>query len=79
MEPQQTSNTGINISLTRPGSMIGLDSLMRGPSLIDLAKEKLETTSSTFGDAIEIWDIRRGWIAKWSVSGSGTECGVSGT
>jgi hypothetical protein len=61
--------------------MIGLDSLMRGPSILDIAKEKLNSTersSNNFGDFIEIWDVRRGWIAKWSVSGSGAECGVSG-
>lgn len=60
--------------------MIGLDSFLRGPSVLDLAKEKsaMETTPSRFGDVIEIWDVRRGWIAKWSVCGSGAECGVSG-
>lgn len=30
------------------------------------------------GDAIEIWDVRRGWIAKWSVTGSAIEGGVTG-
>lgn len=30
------------------------------------------------GDAIEIWDVRRGWIAKWSVAGSAAEGGVTG-
>ena len=62
--------------------MIGLDSLLRGPSALGLAKEKFsstETTTSNFGDVIEIWDVRRNWIAKWSVSGSGAECGVCGT
>ncbi|TFK37938.1 hypothetical protein BDQ12DRAFT_713152 [Crucibulum laeve] len=29
------------------------------------------------GDAVEIWDVRRGWIAKWSVTGSGNEGGVT--
>ncbi|KAK0193592.1 hypothetical protein F5146DRAFT_1101535 [Armillaria mellea] len=29
------------------------------------------------GDAIEIWDVRRGWIAKWSVTGSAIEGGVT--
>lgn len=61
--------------------MIGLDSFLRGPSILDLAKEKsnlAETTPPKFDDVIEIWDVRRGWIAKWSVCGSGAERGVSG-
>lgn len=30
------------------------------------------------GDAVEIWDVRRGWIAKWSVTGSTVDGGVTG-
>jgi hypothetical protein len=30
------------------------------------------------GDAVEIWDVRRGWIAKWAVGGSAMEGGVAG-
>jgi WD repeat-containing protein 24 len=30
------------------------------------------------GDAVEIWDVRRGWIAKWAVGGSAGEGGVAG-
>lgn len=30
------------------------------------------------GDMIEIWDVRREWIAKWRVLGSGREGGVTG-
>ncbi|KIM74206.1 hypothetical protein PILCRDRAFT_711720 [Piloderma croceum F 1598] len=29
------------------------------------------------GDAVEIWDVRRGWIAKWAVGGSAIEGGVA--
>ncbi|KAG6849182.1 hypothetical protein H0H93_010639, partial [Arthromyces matolae] len=29
------------------------------------------------GDAVEIWDVRRGWIPKWSVMGSAIEGGVT--
>ncbi|KAJ7063381.1 hypothetical protein C8F01DRAFT_1132786 [Mycena amicta] len=29
------------------------------------------------GDAVEIWDVRRGWIAKWTVRGSAIEGGVT--
>ncbi len=31
------------------------------------------------GDAVEIWDVRRGHIAKWQVGGSSIEGGVTGT
>lgn len=30
------------------------------------------------GDQIEIWDVRRGYIAKWAVRGSGVDGGVTG-
>ena len=30
------------------------------------------------GDAVEIWDMRKGWIAKWAVGGSAGEGGVAG-
>ncbi|KAJ7905612.1 hypothetical protein B0H14DRAFT_3079020 [Mycena olivaceomarginata] len=32
---------------------------------------------SGVGDAVEIWDARRGWIAKWTVRGSAIEGGVT--
>lgn len=31
------------------------------------------------GDAVEIWDVRRGWIAKWSIGNSASEGGVAGS
>jgi hypothetical protein len=30
------------------------------------------------GDAVKIWDVRRGWIAKWAVGESAIEGGVAG-
>jgi WD repeat-containing protein 24 len=30
------------------------------------------------GDAVEIWGVKRGWIAKWAVGGSAGEGGVAG-
>lgn len=33
---------------------------------------------SSSGDAVEIWDVRRGWIAKWRVTGSANEGGATG-
>jgi len=30
-------------------------------------------------DTIEIWDVRRAWVAKWSINGSGAEGSLAGT
>ena len=32
----------------------------------------------TVDDTIEIWDVRRGWLAKWSIRGSGAEGSLTG-
>ncbi|KAG6873052.1 hypothetical protein C0995_003532 [Termitomyces sp. Mi166 len=40
-------------------------------------KHGVDNKSSVGGDAVEIWDVRRGWIPKWSVTGSAIECGVT--
>jgi len=71
--------------LTRAGR---LDSVLRGSSggldSIYAAKDKVPFQSRKSnigfwsGDSVEIWDVRRGWIAKWSVTGSAGEGGVSG-
>ncbi|KAF8150924.1 hypothetical protein B0H34DRAFT_156740 [Crassisporium funariophilum] len=75
--------------LTRVGSGMGLDSIFRpgGTESVFNVKDKLniptiseaKTPSSAFGsgDAVEIWDVRRGYIAKWSVTGSAVEGGVT--
>ncbi|KAF8813412.1 hypothetical protein BYT27DRAFT_7158298 [Phlegmacium glaucopus] len=76
--------------LTRAGSSSGLDSVFRGPSGLEsiyAVKDKLNvptvlepkslTLASGVGDSVEIWDVRRGWIAKWSVAGSAVEGGIS--
>lgn len=62
-----------------------LSALMRVPSNLEMLKEKLAIHTLSEGknsplscDAIEIWDVRRGWIGKWSVVGSGVEGGISG-
>jgi len=34
--------------------------------------------SGVVADAVEIWDVRRGWIAKWTVEASILEGGVTG-
>ncbi|KAF9235674.1 hypothetical protein BU15DRAFT_89510 [Melanogaster broomeanus] len=36
-----------------------------------------ESQAILAGDAVEIWDVRRGWIAKWTVDASISEGGVT--
>ena len=82
----QQSSTGTSSGyLTRVGSTIGLDGLMRAPSSLEMLKEKLSPygvadskSKALPGDSIEIWDVRRGWVGKWSITGSGGEGGISG-
>ncbi|KAF8627536.1 hypothetical protein AX15_004384 [Amanita polypyramis BW_CC] len=65
--------------LSRPASMHALDSLVQVPDIEvqHSSTPPMEGKGSGFvptaDDTIEIWDVRRGWIAKWSVRGSGTE------
>ena len=67
-----TSATG-NTSgfISTDSSFGGLDSENRQQNL-DVDKQIYS------GDMIEIWDVRRQWIAKWRVLGSGREGGVTG-
>jgi len=89
---QPSTASGPSGLLTRVGSGLGLDSFAKGVGNIEsayAARDKLVVPStgeakgsasmSLLGDAIEIWDVRRGWIAKWSVTGSAAEGGVTGT
>ncbi|KAG5338513.1 hypothetical protein C0989_007217 [Termitomyces sp. Mn162] len=41
-------------------------------------KHSADSKSLVGGDAVEIWDVRRSWIPKWSVTGSAIEGGVTG-
>jgi WD40 repeat protein len=51
-------------------------------TIVDVDIEKPEVASvkgrADIGDAVEIWDVRRGHIAKWRVGGSSIEGGVTG-
>ena len=38
-----------------------------------------ERKSGSVGEMVEIWDVRRGWIAKWTVDTSVCDGGVTGT
>ncbi len=64
------SNPDMNAPLHRSGSAIELTAAN---------DRKASLSGSSTGDPIEIWDVRRGWIAKWSVTGSAVEGGVTGT
>ena len=37
-----------------------------------------EKKSGSVGETVEIWDVRRGWIAKWTVDTSVCDGGVTG-
>jgi hypothetical protein len=51
-------------------------------TMVDVDLEKPEVVPSKgrtdIGDVVEIWDVRRGHIAKWQVGGSAIEGGVTG-
>jgi len=47
-------------------------------SLTEFTKEKDSKGTGAVGDVVEIWDVRRSWIAKWTVEASASECGVTG-
>lgn len=73
--------------LTRVSSGLGLDVLMQGSGPdkgAQMAGPSSESrpsdaaVSSGLGDAIEVWDVRREWLAKWSVTGSANDGGVTG-
>lgn len=38
-----------------------------------------DSQSGSVGEAVEIWDVRRGWIAKWTVDTNAADGGVTGT
>ncbi|KAG0696924.1 hypothetical protein DFH29DRAFT_812461 [Suillus ampliporus] len=44
-------------------------------SVTDATKDK--DSKSNGADTVEIWDVRRGWIAKWTVEASASEGGVT--
>jgi hypothetical protein len=52
--------------------------LMGGKDKGGLTKPGPRMVGGGGGDAVEVWDVRRGWIAKWAVSESMAESGVTG-
>ncbi|KAF8886054.1 hypothetical protein CPB84DRAFT_1787859 [Gymnopilus junonius] len=75
--PQSPPSSGAPGILTRVGSGLGLDSFMRASNLSEnvySVKDKLNAAAEA---KMEIWDVRRPWLAKWSVTGSAAEGGVT--
>ncbi|KAJ6623550.1 hypothetical protein B0H10DRAFT_2010419 [Mycena sp. CBHHK59/15] len=66
------------VSSSRVGDA-SASNLLAGSSAGSTSKEGRERVAggSGIGDAVEIWDARRGWIAKWTVRGSSIEGGVT--
>ncbi|KAF8067048.1 hypothetical protein FPV67DRAFT_1497690 [Lyophyllum atratum] len=56
-----------NNAIGAGGTGVGSDGDKHGP----------DSKMATGGDAVEIWDVRRSWIPKWSVTGSAGEGAVT--
>ncbi|KAF7363525.1 WD-REPEATS-REGION domain-containing protein [Mycena sanguinolenta] len=69
-----TSILGVGSARAASGSAPNL--LATNSGAVSASKEGRERGSG-IGDAVEIWDARRGWIAKWTVRGSAIEGGVT--
>lgn len=70
-----SSASGLGLLSSSPKSSFGLLS-----SHEEIREEDpLAHSSNPVGNPIEIWDVRRGYVAKWTVRGSAVEGGVTGT
>lgn len=66
---------------SRVSSGLGLDSVLKGLGELKLTPKETKSVpnhSKPVLDAVEIWDVRRSWIPKWSVTGTSVEGGVTG-
>jgi hypothetical protein len=66
---------------SRASSGLGLDSVLKGFTELRLTPKEsspVPANPSPVLDAVEIWDVRRSWIPKWSVTGTSAEGGVTG-
>jgi hypothetical protein len=67
---------------SRVSSGLGLDTVLKGFSELKLTPKEsnpVVINSNPVLDAVEIWDVRRSWIPKWSVTGTSAEGGVTGS
>ena len=69
-------NPALDLSMVGPPASPRIGAAL--PSEFKLNEEN-KALYSRMGDPIEVWDVRRGYIAKWSVRGSAAEGGVTGT
>ncbi|KAJ7125451.1 hypothetical protein C8R43DRAFT_1030196 [Mycena crocata] len=80
LAPGPTYASALSVGSARPGSAL-TSNLPAGNGASGTSQESRERErergASGVGDAVEIWDVRRGWIAKWSVRGSAIEGGVT--
>ncbi|EAU84127.2 hypothetical protein CC1G_08668 [Coprinopsis cinerea okayama7 len=87
IESQASASSGLSSGLlSRVGSGLGLDAMflknlgtdIQHLSNIPMSRDdRLQPYTTPPGDTIEIWDVRREWIAKWSVNGSSLEGSIS--
>lgn len=66
---------------SRVSSGLGLDAVFKGLSELKPTPKECQPVPhnpSPVLDAVEIWDVRRSWIPKWSVTGTSAEGGVTG-
>ncbi|KAF8212133.1 hypothetical protein K438DRAFT_1806025 [Mycena galopus ATCC 62051] len=70
-----TYASALGVGSARAGN-VSMPNLLASSGGAVSGKEGRERGSG-IGDAVEIWDARRGWIAKWTVRGSAIEGGVT--
>lgn len=71
-----TGHTG-----SSPGSSGSADSAPGSSNASTAGSENAMSTGRNVtiaDDMIEVWDVRRAWVAKWTLSGSSRDGGVTG-
>lgn len=68
-------NPALDLSTAGPPASPRISNLVP-PEVVQ--SEQNRALYSRLGDPVEVWDVRRGYIAKWSVPGSSVEGGVTG-
>jgi len=53
-------------------------SIQKESKLSSMSLSEQQHSTNPVSDAVEIWDVRRSWLPKWSVSGTSVEGGVTG-